>query len=266
MRWRVRASPRPHQRIVERQQSAESPAFAPDFSPCSKALGWPHVRWAYQRQSSSRACRRNPRRRHMARTDARPTAAAGGDRATRATSAPRIRRDLSLRKGSALEPQRLPRRRFPLSTPFGVAGRDENAPSPAPFETSCQSWPAIDRLTTAETGGERIRRSGGRESRRRSARAHNGRRRTPVRRRRLDRRPAQARSPRWAQPPRARSSETVGQDDLRQYRRHRADHHHQHHRAARRHSPAPTESAHRAQTPPAASSRSGSAGLLQTTR
>ena len=56
---------------------------------------------------------------HMARTDARPTAA-GGDRATRATS-PRIRRDLSLPKGSALEPQRLSRRRFPLSTPRIVA-------------------------------------------------------------------------------------------------------------------------------------------------
>ena len=59
---------------------------------------------------------------HMARTDARPTGAARGDRATRATSALRIRRGLSLRKGSALEPQRLSRRRFPLSTPFGVTG------------------------------------------------------------------------------------------------------------------------------------------------
>ena len=29
---------------------------------------------------------------------------------------------LSLREGSAFEPQRLPRRRFPFSTPFGVAG------------------------------------------------------------------------------------------------------------------------------------------------
>ena len=35
--------------------------------------------------------------------------------------APRIRRDLSLRKGSAFEPQRLPRRRFPLGAPRIVA-------------------------------------------------------------------------------------------------------------------------------------------------
>ena len=34
--------------------------------------------------------------------------------------ATRIRRDLSLRKGSALEPQRLSRRRLLLSPPFGV--------------------------------------------------------------------------------------------------------------------------------------------------
>ena len=58
---------------------------------------------------------------HTARTDARPTATAGRDRATRATSAPRTRRDPSPRKGSALEPQRLPRRGFPLSTPRIVA-------------------------------------------------------------------------------------------------------------------------------------------------
>jgi hypothetical protein len=57
---------------------------------------------------------------HRARTDARPTAA-GGDRAIRATSAPRTRRDVLLRKGSALEPQRPPRRRFLLSTPRIVA-------------------------------------------------------------------------------------------------------------------------------------------------
>ena len=56
----------------------------------------------------------------MARTDGRPTATVARDRATRATSAPRIRRDLSL-GSSALEPQRLPRRRFPLSTPRIVA-------------------------------------------------------------------------------------------------------------------------------------------------
>ena len=54
---------------------------------------------------------------HMARTDARPTAA-GGDRATRATSATSR---LSLRKGSALEPQRLPRRRFLPGAPRIVA-------------------------------------------------------------------------------------------------------------------------------------------------
>ena len=78
------------QPIVERP-SRESPAFAPDFfSPCSKALAWPHVRWSYPRQSSSRACTvANSRRRAYGASDARPTAAAGGERATRAMSAPR---------------------------------------------------------------------------------------------------------------------------------------------------------------------------------
>src|SRR5271166_6219585 len=46
---------------------------------------------------------------------------ADGNSATRATSAPRIRRDLSLRKGSAPEPERLPRRRFLPGAPRIVA-------------------------------------------------------------------------------------------------------------------------------------------------
>ena len=46
----------------------------------------------------------------------------------------------SLRKASALEPQRLSRRRFPLSTPFGVTGpMKARSRSVSPFETSCQS-------------------------------------------------------------------------------------------------------------------------------
>ncbi len=120
---------------------------------------------------------------HMARTDARPTAAAGGDRATRATSAPRIRRDLSLRKGSALEPQRLPRRRFPLSPPFGVTSPMKTR-SRLAVRHFLPMLPRDDRLTTAQTGGERPGDEAIRESRRQSARARNGRRdRAPERRR-----------------------------------------------------------------------------------
>ena len=96
------------------------------FGPCSKGLAWRHVRWSYPRQSSSRACTAQlPAAAHMARTDARPTAAAGADRATRATSMrPAHVADFSQYCGrlQPLEPQRFPsRRRFPLSTPRIVA-------------------------------------------------------------------------------------------------------------------------------------------------
>ena len=102
-----------------------------DFNPCSKAPGWPRGRWASRRQfivegvpaQLSAAA-------NMARTNARSTAAAGGTGQHCATSAPRIRRDFSLREGSALEPQRLSRRRFPLGTPFRVARRRETEPAP----------------------------------------------------------------------------------------------------------------------------------------
>src|ERR1700722_6380575 len=80
---------------------------------------------------------------HMARTVARPT------------SALPIRRALSLRKASALEPQRLSRRRFPLSTPFGVTG-PMKARSRLAVRNLLQILPRDDRLTTTETGGGRI--------------------------------------------------------------------------------------------------------------
>ena len=51
----------------------------------------------------------------MAHTGVRPAAATGRDRATRATS--HTSPPFSLRKGSAREPQRLSRRRFPLISP-----------------------------------------------------------------------------------------------------------------------------------------------------
>ena len=54
----------------------------------------------------------------------------GGDRATRATAAPRIRRDFSLRKGSTLEPQRLPRRRLPAPSATQRSKPDGTALSP----------------------------------------------------------------------------------------------------------------------------------------
>ena len=64
-------------------------------------------------------------------------------------------RDLSFRKGSALEPQRLPRRRFPLSTPFGVTG-PMKARSRLAVRNFLPILPRDDRLTTEQTGGERI--------------------------------------------------------------------------------------------------------------
>ncbi len=72
-----------------------------------------------------------------------------------ATSAPRIRRDFSLRKASALEPQRLSRRRFPLSPPFGVTG-PMKARSRLAVRNFLPSRPRDDRLATEQTGGERI--------------------------------------------------------------------------------------------------------------
>ena len=91
---------------------------------------------------------------HMARTDARPTTA-GRDRATRATSAPRIRRDFSLRKGSARKPQRLPRHRFLRRPPLNVTGAMEPR-SRLAVRNLLPILPRDDRLTTEQTGGERI--------------------------------------------------------------------------------------------------------------
>ena len=69
---------------------------------------------------------------------------AGGDRATRATTAPRIRRDLSLRKGSAREPERLPRRNS-LISPCGVARGVKTDPRLAvrnlPLSRPRDDWP-----------------------------------------------------------------------------------------------------------------------------
>ena len=65
---------------------------------------------------------------HMVSTDARPTAAGVGPGHTGKVG-PRIRRDLSLREASALEPQRLSRRRFPLSHAIRRGTRRENGPS-----------------------------------------------------------------------------------------------------------------------------------------
>ena len=79
---------------------------------------------------------------------------AGGDRATRATSAPRIRRALSLRKASAREPQCLPRRRFPLSPPFGVTSPMKPRPRLA-VRNLIPLRSRDDRLATAQTGSGR---------------------------------------------------------------------------------------------------------------
>ena len=76
---------------------------------------------------------------HMVSTDARPTATVRG---TGLHGQCRIRRDPPLRKASALEPQRLSRRRFPLSTPFGVA-RGVKRTLTASFATSCHCWPTL---------------------------------------------------------------------------------------------------------------------------
>ena len=58
-------------------------------------------------------------------------------------------------KGSAPEPQRLPRRHFPLSTPFGVAG-PMKARSRLAVRNLLPILPCDDRLTTEQTRGERI--------------------------------------------------------------------------------------------------------------
>jgi hypothetical protein len=98
---------------------------------------------------------RHPAVGHMARTDARPTAAVGWDRATRATSALRIRRDLSVRKGSARKPQRLPRRRFMRRSPLNVT-RAMEPRSPLAVRRFLPILLRDDWFTTKQTGGERI--------------------------------------------------------------------------------------------------------------
>ena len=114
-----------HQPVVERQRSVEPPALSgrrQDLSPCLAALRL--ASWSMSLPAAiivEGVPWQRPAAAYRARTDARPTATAGGDRATRGNVGARIRRDLSLRKGSAREPQRLPRRRFPLSTPRIVA-------------------------------------------------------------------------------------------------------------------------------------------------
>ena len=65
------------------------------------------------------------------------------------------RRDLSHREGSAFEPQRLSRRRFPLSTPFNVTS-EMKARSRLAVRRFLPMLPRDDRLTTAQTGSERI--------------------------------------------------------------------------------------------------------------
>ena len=88
---------------------------------------------------------------------ARLSATVGGDRATRATSAPRIRRDLSLRKGSALEPQRLPRRRFLPGAPFNVtSAMKARSRVCIAVRNFVPILPRDDWLTTEQTRGERI--------------------------------------------------------------------------------------------------------------
>ena len=92
----------------------------------------------------------------MARTDARPTAAAGGGpgRAGNVGAAP-TPRPFAIRKGSALEPQRLPRHRLLLSPPFGMTIPMKTSPGLA-VRRLLPSRARDDRLTTAQTGGERI--------------------------------------------------------------------------------------------------------------
>ena len=63
--------------------------------------------------------------------------------------------DPSLRKGSAREPQRLPRRRFPLNTPLRVAIPMKTRPGLA-VRRLLPILPRDDRLTTEQTGGQRI--------------------------------------------------------------------------------------------------------------
>ena len=66
-----------------------------------------------------------------------------------------MRRNSSLRNGSALEPQRLSRSRFPLGTPFGVTGPMKARSSPA-VRNFLPRRACDKRLAAAQTGGERI--------------------------------------------------------------------------------------------------------------
>jgi hypothetical protein len=70
----------------------------------------------------------------------RGRAGATRGRATPTTSGPRILRDRSLQEGSAFEPKRLSRRRFPLGAPFGVA-RSVKPDRATSFAASCHCCP-----------------------------------------------------------------------------------------------------------------------------
>ena len=189
----------------------------------------------------------------MARTDARPTAA-GGDR-PHGQRSPYVH-GLSPRKGSALEPQRLSRRRFPLSTPFGVTGPMKTRPRLA-VRNLLPRVARDERPATAQTASERIGdeaspnpgvdplalvTDGGGLRCRRTDRASIGDE-------------AAGSGSMGSTAAAARSSSPAG--PLRPRGNHRRAHRHRHHRPSRCHSRRRRAASHRARPP---SSRSGSSG------
>ena len=114
-----------HQPVVERQRSAEPPALSgrrQDLSPCSGgfAIGLAVDELPGGNHRRGRAGATPGGGAYGAYRCATNGGGGWGPGHTGNVGA-RIRRDLSLRKGSAREPQRLPRRRFLLSTPRIVA-------------------------------------------------------------------------------------------------------------------------------------------------